>query len=527
MPLSRPWVHLPVAFLMALALGAVLGSLIQTQFNLIGLGAMGADIGLGLRLEVSARDLVNFAPLYAAILGASLLVSLALAALISRWLPSRSFAPLCALAAACGLWLTFKLVDALAPMPTLIAATRSVGGTLALVASAALAGWVFARILDSGWFRPRETSAAPILALLFAGALFAAPEPLHADDRFDIQTLAEGLNHPWSVAFLPDGRALITERVGRLRLLDADGALAPEPVAGLPDDLFISGQAGLKAILLARDFERSRRLYLSYACGNRRANHLCILQARLGEEGLESVREILRTQPAKTGDAHYGGRMVWLPDDTLVVTYGDGFDYREQAQNPASHIGSILRINNDGTVPGNNPFVGRPGIAPETYSYGHRNPQGLVYDPEQALLVSHEHGPKGGDEINVIRPGLNYGWPLVSHGLDYTGAVITPFTERQGVQPPLLEWTPSIAPSGMTRYEGELFPEWQGQFLLGALAHKRVYRVSVTADEAREEEMLFEHLNERIRDVATGPDGALYLLTDSANGRLLRVTPAE
>ncbi|HSP01706.1 MAG TPA: PQQ-dependent sugar dehydrogenase [Thioalkalivibrio sp.] len=204
---------------------------------------------------------------------------------------------------------------------------------------------------------------------------------------------------------------------------------------------------------------------------------------------------------------------------------GDGFDYREQAQRRENHIGSIVRLNPDGTTPEDNPFAGSDRYQVEIYSYGHRNVQGLVYDSEQERLIAHEHGPRGGDEINVIRPGVNYGWPVTTHGLDYTGARVTPFKERAGIEPPLMHWSPSIAPSGMAVYTGDLFPQWRGDLLIGGLVTRQVHRVTLEDGQAREVGALFGELDERIRDVRTGPDGAIYLLTDSADGRVLRVTP--
>ncbi|MEP5175002.1 PQQ-dependent sugar dehydrogenase, partial [Marinobacter alexandrii] len=225
------------------------------------------------------------------------------------------------------------------------------------------------------------------------------------------------------------------------------------------------------------------------------------------------------------GDAHYGGRMAQLPDASLIITLGDGFDYREQAQVLGNHLGSVVRIGTDGVAPEDNPFIDSPDARPEVFSYGHRNVQGLVYDPVEQLLISHEHGPRGGDEINVLRPGQNYGWPVITYGLDYTGARITPFTEYPNMEQPLLQWTPSIAPSGMTRYRGELFPEWRGDLFVGALADRSVRRVEFVDGEAEDVETLFKELKARIRDVITGPDGALYLLTDESDGRVLRVSP--
>lgn len=520
------------AFTTALVFGAVLGSLIQTQFNLLALQNLGVDISMGARLQTSLQDLVNFAPLYGVLFGVSFLLSQTAAFVVVRLLAGRWQAPVCALAAAVGLWVTFILANALAPMPTLIAATRGGGGLLAMLVGAALSGWLFARLVGGSLPGPhRSQGYGTALVLILAGGLmllegraWAQQSTTQQSSDYRVEVVTDGLEHPWSISFLPDGRALVTERVGRLRILSADGKLQPEPLAGVPA-VFASGQSGLYEVSLAPDFPDSQQIYLSYVCGTPAANHTCLARARLGDRGLEDTAEIFRVQPAKAGTAHYGGRIAWLPDGTLVLSLGDGFDYREEAQNLASHIGTLVRLNRDGSAPADNPFIGQEGALPEIYSYGHRNVQGLIYDSEQNRLIAHEHGPKGGDEVNLIEPGKNYGWPITSFGLDYTGARVTPFTDRPGMESPLLHWTPSIGPSGMTLYTGDMFPQWQGDLLVGALAAKQVHRVSLERGEARDVEVLFESLNERIRDVKTGPDGAIYLLTDSANGQVVRVTP--
>ncbi|PXX91571.1 glucose sorbosone dehydrogenase [Marinobacter vulgaris] len=520
---SVTWWNVVLAFVVALIVGSVLGSLVQTQFNLQALESLGVDISMATRLETSALDLLSFAPLYAILFGVSFLFSLGIASLIVRLAGNAGRLWVYPIAAAVGLWVALRVVDALAPMPTLIAATRESGGLIAMLVTAAISGWLFAVLVSRA---ARGISAVPVMALVMAGGLALPESDAVADEQrsYQIETLARGLEHPWSLAFLPDGRMLVTERPGRLRLLTATGELVEEPVSGVPP-VFASGQAGLFEVLPASDFEQSRAIYLSYACGTLQANHTCLARGELGEKGLNNVTEIFRVQPAKEGAAHYGGRLAWLPDNTLVLTLGDGFDYREQAQRRENHMGSIVRLNPDGSVPEDNPFAGSDRYRGEIYSYGHRNVQGLVYDSEKDRLIAHEHGPRGGDEINVIRAGANYGWPITTHGLDYTGARVTPFTEREGIEPPLLHWTPSIAPSGMTLYTGDLFPQWQGDLLVGGLVTRQVHRVSLESGEAREVGVLFGELGERIRDVQTGPGGAVYLLTDNADGRVLKVTP--
>lgn len=520
------WWKVTLAFVIALVVGSVLGSLVQTQFNLQALAALGVEISVGTRLEASGLDLVNFAPFYAILFGLSFLGSQGVAALVVRLSSSFSRLWLYPLAAAVGLWVTLKIVDMLAPMPTLIAATRGTGGLLAMLVTAAISGWLFAVLVNRPARLSRGYTAVPVMALTLAGSLALPESDAVAGEQpaYKIETVAQGLEHPWSLAFLPDGRMLVTERPGRLRLITAEGELVPEPLAGVPE-VFASAQAGLFEVLPGRDFEQSRRIYLSYACGTMEANHTCLARGELGEQGLDNVREIFRVQPAKEGNAHYGGRMAWLPDDTLVLTLGDGFDYREDAQRRENHLGSIVRLNPDGTVPEDNPYAGSDAYREEIYSYGHRNVQGLVYDHEQDRLIAHEHGPRGGDEINLIRPGANYGWPITTHGLDYTGALVSPFEEREGIEPPLLHWTPSIAPSGMAVYRGDLFPQWQGNLLVGGLVTRQVHRVSLENGQATQVGTLFGELDERIRDVRVGPEGAVYLLTDSTNGRVLKITP--
>jgi glucose/arabinose dehydrogenase len=357
------------------------------------------------------------------------------------------------------------------------------------------------------------------------GAVLLSNLPAHADD-YRIETLTEGLEHPWSLAFLPDGRMLVTERVGRLRLIEADGRLLEDPIAGLPE-AFIAAQAGLMEVALDPDYPDNRWLYLSYAHGDAEANNTRLIRARLVGDELRDVDVLFTARPLKAGAAHYGGRIAFLADKTLVLTLGDGFDWREQAQNPGNHLGKIVRLNRDGSVPPDNPLLALQGAAPEVYSLGHRNVQGIVFDAEHDRLYSHEHGPRGGDELNLIQAGQNYGWPLATFGVDYTGARVSPYTELPGLVAPLLHWTPSVAPSSLALYRGALFPDWQGDLFAATLAERSVRRIRVRDGMLAGEEVLFEELGERIRDVRSGPDGALYLLTDNAEGRLLRVVPAK
>ncbi|MCL5050622.1 PQQ-dependent sugar dehydrogenase [Aliidiomarina maris] len=365
--------------------------------------------------------------------------------------------------------------------------------------------------------------------LATACALLAS-HAAHASDRdYTTDVVVEGLEFPWGLDTLPDGRMLITERTGTMRVLEQDGRLHEQAVQGLPE-VWVEGQAGLFEVKVSPDYRETSRIYWSYACGSANDSSTCLARGVLNESSsgslsLSNVEEIFRSSPGRTGSAHYGGRFTFLPDDTIVLGLGDGFDYREQAQKPINHIGSIVRMTLSGSVPSDNPFVGLSEADPYTYSYGHRNVQGIAYDARRDRLYTNEHGPRGGDELNLMMPGANYGWPLITSGIDYNFARITPFKQLPGMTGPLLEWTPSIAPSGMALYRGDKFAQWEGDFFVSALAKKKVQRVRIAGTEVVEQEDLFTELERRIRYVYSAPDGFLYLLTDQQNGELIRVQP--
>lgn len=342
---------------------------------------------------------------------------------------------------------------------------------------------------------------------------------------YRVRVVADGLDHPWSLAALPDGSLLVTERAGRLRVIE-QGRLREKPVAGVPAVL-VDSQAGLFDVLPDRDFAQNRTLYLSFAAGTHEANGTRVIRARFDGRTLGEPATVFTAKPLKRGGAHYGARMAQLGDGSLLIGLGDGFEFREQAQNLASHLGKIVRVMPDGSVPADNPFVGRADALPEIYSLGHRNVQGLIYDPQSRIVYAHEHGPRGGDEINRIEPGRNYGWPLVTFGLDYTGAMVSPFTERAGLEPPLLHWTPSIAPAGMALYRGDAFAQWRDSLLVSALAARELRRIPLADGKPGAQETLFKELNERLRDVRVAADGGLYLLTDANPGKVLKVDPAR
>ena len=342
-----------------------------------------------------------------------------------------------------------------------------------------------------------------------------------------VETLAEGLVNPWSLAFLPDGSILVTERDGKLRVI-RDGHLVDEPVGGVPEP-FVLSQAGFFDLLLHPDFATNKLLFLSYAAGDASSNATRVISAVYDGTQLTDIKTIFETKTKKDTPAHFGGRMALLPDRTLLISVGDGFEYREQAQDLASGLGKIVRVNLDGSIPADNPFSSREGTLPEIWSYGHRNEQGLAVDAATGTVFETEHGPQGGDEINIIQKGGNYGWPLATYGVDYSGAQVSPYTEYEGTSQPIKYWVPSIAPSGLAVYQGDLFAAWKGDLLVGALAKTALHHVDIENGAAVGEERYL--VGERIRDVREGPDGALYVTTEDHDGapvgKVLRLTPAN
>jgi glucose/arabinose dehydrogenase len=339
-------------------------------------------------------------------------------------------------------------------------------------------------------------------------------------------TVAEGLERPWGIAFLPDGRALVTERPGRLRIVGTDGKLS-EPLGGVPAVDAIK-QGGLLDVALDPEFAATRLVYLSYTEKREDGNGTTVARGRLGERGLEDVQVIFRQRPAVSGGHHFGSRLVFARDGRLFVTLGDRFSERARAQTLDSHLGKVVRIERDGKIPADNPFLGRPGALPEIWSYGHRNVQGAALHPGSGELWTNEHGPKGGDELNRDLPGRNYGWPTVTYGVEYSGEKISDSPTAPGIEPPVHYWVPSIATSGLLFYTGTRFPQWRGSAFVGGLANKQLVRLEMDGTRVVREERLLEGVvNERVRDVEQGPDGSIYLLTDEINGRLLRVEPAD
>jgi len=344
--------------------------------------------------------------------------------------------------------------------------------------------------------------------------------------ELEVRTISRGLVNPWALAFLPDGTMLVTERPGRMRVVTPEGQLSP-PLKGVPG-VFASGQGGLLDVITDKSFAQNRTIYFCFAERADGGGRTAVARARLDDSKgrLDEVKVIFRQQGPLSSGNHYGCRIAQANDGNLFVTLGEHFTYRDQAQTLDNHLGKIIRIAPDGSVPADNPFAGRSDAKAEIWSYGHRNEQGLAINPATGELWEIEHGPRGGDEVNVIGKGKNYGWPVIGYGIDYSGAKIHDSTAKEGMEQPVKYWVPSIAPSGMAFYTGKLFPKWSGSLFTGALAGAMLVRLTLDGNAVTAEERLLRNLHERIRDVRQGPDGALWLLTDSSNGRVLRVTPA-
>ena len=371
----------------------------------------------------------------------------------------------------------------------------------------------------------------PVAALLAAPAQ-AVDVTMETDGpAIHVQTLAEGLAHPWALAFLPDGAMLVTERPGNLRHVGADGTLS-DPIANVPQ-VDARGQGGLLDVTLDPEFEQNRLVYLSYAeAGEGGVNGTAVARGRLDADNrsLEEVEVIFRQEPKEASDKHFGSRLVFDGEGYLFVTLGERSDarLRAQAQDLDSHLGKIVRIQSDGSVPSDNPFAEQEGALPEIWSYGHRNIQAAATNPDTGVLWEIEHGPKGGDELNIVEPGANYGWPIVSLGVNYDGTPVGDgLQQAEGMVDPIYSWTPVIAPSGMVFYSGAAFADWQGDLFVGGLASTALVRLEREGERITGEERLLEDLRLRIRDVAEGPDGALYVVTDQSSGAVLRIGPAQ
>ena len=389
--------------------------------------------------------------------------------------------------------------------------------------------------------------AVPVCVLTNAGSVAAqntrgtavSPDAVleSARHHYRVVTVVEGLDHPWSMAWLPGGDLLVTERPGRLRLV-RDGRLLPAPVTGLPEVYRNAGQGGFMEVLLHPDFERNRLVYLSYGKPNADGSQgtTTVVRGRLEGEAMADVEEIFEAEAWASNNNHFSGRMVFDDDGYLYVSIGDrqvdpDLGFRHPAQDLSNHLGKIVRLHDDGTVPEDNPFVRRPGALPEIWTYGNRNPQGFAVDPETGDLWITDHGPRGGDELNRVDRAGNYGWPVLTYGIHYDGRVITDETERPGMVSPHFVWVPSIGTSGLTLYRGDRFPWWRGNALAGGMVGEQLARVTLGEGRALGEEKLLSGVLGRIRDVRTGPDGLVYLALEGlgrgALSAIVRLEPVD
>jgi glucose/arabinose dehydrogenase len=357
----------------------------------------------------------------------------------------------------------------------------------------------------------------------------ASADPVATPQGVQKTTVIEGLDHPWGMAWLPDDAILITERSGQLRIV-RDGVLDPTPIAGVPE-VFAVQQGGLMDVSLHPRFSENAWVYLTYSHGTRQANHTRVARAKFDGSALSDLEVIFQVSQLKSGGQHFGSRIVWLPDDTLLIAIGDGGNpplqldgdlIRKQAQNRRSHLGKIIRLNDDGTIPNDNPFVESPDADPAIWSYGHRNIQGLTFDSQTNRIWSTEHGARGGDELNLVEAGENYGWPLITHSREYSGGIISDQQSRPGLVDPKLVWTPAIAPSGLVIYDSDRVPQWQGDLFAGGLVSRDVRHIELDESGNVVNETSID-IGQRVRDVRQSPDGLLYILTDEANGQLIRI----
>lgn len=346
--------------------------------------------------------------------------------------------------------------------------------------------------------------------------------------HIQIKTIAEGLENVWGMAFLPDGSMLVTERAGRMRIVSAEGKVG-EPLRGLPP-IVAKGQGGLLDVVLAPDFASSKKIYFSYAEpgeGNLAAlNSTAVSFATLNGNKLENLTRVFSQQPKINSNHHFGSRLVWAPDGTLFITLGDRYSEKERAQTLDNHLGKVVRIHADGSVPKDNPFVNTAGALPEIWSYGHRNMQGAAIHPVSSTLWTGEHGPQGGDELNIDQAAKNYGWPVITYGENYGGGKIGEGTHKTGMEQPVYKWVPSIATAGFMFYTGDKFPQWQNNILLASLKEKTLVRLVLDGDQIiKEERLLKTELGQRLRSVVQGPDGLIYLATDEAKSTIYQLSP--
>ena len=358
------------------------------------------------------------------------------------------------------------------------------------------------------------------LVISFSSSIFAK-ENSHS---FKVSVIAEGLDHPWSLVFISDDEFLVTEKTGKIRIIK-NGRLLDETLKNVPNSLF-AGQGGLSDIVLHPEFSNNRTIFLSFSeihPSNKRLSTLTVVKAKLNGYALEDVEEIFKADPYRTAPAHFGARLLFLKDGSLLITSGDGFNFREKAQDLDNHFGKVIRINNDGSIPDDNPYANGNITKRSIYTYGHRNQQGLTLSLDNSQVYLIEHGPRGGDELNILEPSNNYGWPLITYGIDYSGATISPFKEMEGLEQPIKYWVPSIAPSGMTTYRGDKFPNWKGDIFISSMIPGELRRLKISK-EGVEEEVLIDNLG-RLRGVHNSPDGNLLIISDRSNAKIYKISP--
>lgn len=509
-----------VAGITAAALAtALVASILQTQLNLHALAALGMQVPLPSRLLATLEDLGRFGPvMFGIALGAHAL-AVPCASLLRRAGVPALLAGMLASVALLGVIL--YLMRSVIPMPA-IAATREVYHLCLMAATAAVGAWAGVRVAAlPAWHRLRTRGAwtVIVLALALPAASFlllrpaAATLPPLATD-YQVHTVVDGLVRPWSMAFLPDGTLLVTEMAGRLLRIDPQGGTTEIGTGGLPAIHQHGGTIGLMEVAPDPGFADNGLVYLTMGYQNAQGIGVRLVRAQLADNALQQVTVLFESTP-KPSPGNNGGRLAFLPGGALLITVGDGSARREEAQNPNNSLGKVMRIANP-----------RAARAPASlYTLGHRNPQGIVLDPVSGAVFVSEHGPRGGDELNRLRAGANYGWPLVTGGIDYPFARVSPFRHADGLQTAEYEWTPSIAPAGLTVYQGALFPGWHGDFLVPALKLRGIRRLVRDGERIVAEERLLAERDQRIRDVRSGPDGAVYALTDGVDAALLRLTP--
>lgn len=362
-----------------------------------------------------------------------------------------------------------------------------------------------------------------LLSITAGGLAIMLSTQAHAKASFEVTEVASGLSHPWGMAFLPDGSALITERKGGLRHMTADGALS-EVITGLPDAVD-KGQGGMLGLAVHPDFANIPEVYVCLSVAGEGGVSSEVHKGILQNGALTNVTRVFEALPKVDTGFHFGCRITFDRAGDVFISLGDRGSFKEESQETDAHFGKVVRVTQSGEAVADNPFI--DGVAPEIYTYGHRNVQGMTMHPQTGAIWTHEHGPKGGDEINILTKGDNYGWPTITYGVNYNGTIITDKTEMEGMRQPLTYWDPSIAPSGMTFYTGDAFPEWQGDLFIGSLKFRYLKHIEMQGDEIVSQQNLLEDLNYRIRDVVQGPDGNLYVLTDDADGKVLRIQPSS